>query len=59
MKTRGETQYINMPPFIARLYDNLTSVRGINKSFEEIAEFIGNILTHGKLLDIGTDREIA
>lgn len=43
-----------MPPFIARLYDNLTSVRGINKSFEEIAEFIGNILTHGKLLDIGT-----
>ncbi len=54
MKTRGETQYINMPLFAARLYDNLTSVRGINKSFEEIAEYIGNNLNQGKLLDIGT-----
>ncbi len=54
MKTRGEKQYINMPSFAARLYDNLTSVRGVNKSFEEISEFIGNILKQGRLLDIGT-----
>jgi ubiquinone/menaquinone biosynthesis C-methylase UbiE len=54
MKTRGEKQYINMPVFAARLYDNLTSVKGVNKSFEEISEFLGNILKQGKLLDIGT-----
>ncbi len=54
MKTRGEKQYINMPSFAARLYDNLTSVRGVNKSFEEISVFIGNILKQGRLLDIGT-----
>lgn len=54
MKTRGEQQYINMPSFAARLYDNLTSVKGVNKGFEEIAEFIDNHLKQGKLLDIGT-----
>jgi ubiquinone/menaquinone biosynthesis C-methylase UbiE len=54
MKTRGEIQYINMPPFAVRLYDNLTSVKGVNKSFEEIAEFIRNTLKQGKILDIGT-----
>jgi len=54
MKTRGEKQYINMPSFAARLYDNLTSVKGVNKSFEEIAFFITSFLKHGKLLDIGT-----
>jgi len=54
MKTRGETQYINMPFLAVKLYDNLTSVKGINKSFKEIAHFVGNILTQGNILDIGT-----
>jgi ubiquinone/menaquinone biosynthesis C-methylase UbiE len=54
MKTRGETQYINMPFFAVKLYDNLTSVKGVNKSFEEIANFIGGVLTQGNILDIGT-----
>jgi ubiquinone/menaquinone biosynthesis C-methylase UbiE len=54
MKTRGEKQYINMPVFAARLYDNLTSVKGVHNSFEEISDFIGTILKQGKLLDIGT-----
>lgn len=54
MKTRGEAQYINMPLFAVKLYDNLTSVRGVNKSFEEIAHFIGDMLTRGNILDIGT-----
>jgi ubiquinone/menaquinone biosynthesis C-methylase UbiE len=54
MKTRGETQYINMPFFAVKLYDNLTSVKGVNKSFEEIAHFIGDILKEGIVLDIGT-----
>jgi ubiquinone/menaquinone biosynthesis C-methylase UbiE len=54
MKSRGEKIYIKMPAFVARLYDDLTSVKGINKSFEEIADFIGTRLKEGKLLDVGT-----
>lgn len=54
MKTRGEEYYIYIPLFAAKLYDNLTSVRGVNKTFEEIASFITISLKYGKLLDIGT-----
>jgi ubiquinone/menaquinone biosynthesis C-methylase UbiE len=54
MKTRGEKQYINMPSFASRLYDNLTSVKGVNKSFGEISEIVGNLLKQGRLLDVGT-----
>jgi ubiquinone/menaquinone biosynthesis C-methylase UbiE len=54
MKTRGEKQYIKMPAFAAKLYDSLTSVKGINKSFEEISDFIGTLLKEGNLLDVGT-----
>jgi ubiquinone/menaquinone biosynthesis C-methylase UbiE len=54
MITRGEKTYIDMPSFAARLYDNLTSVRGVNRSFEEISGFISNIFKQGRLLDIGT-----
>lgn len=54
MKTRGEQQYINMPFLAARLYDNLTSVKGVNKGFEEISSFVDNNLKQGRLLDIGT-----
>jgi ubiquinone/menaquinone biosynthesis C-methylase UbiE len=54
MKTRGEKSYINMPIFAARLYDNLTNIRGINKGFEDIAVFLSNFLKQGNLLDIGT-----
>lgn len=54
MKTRGEKQYINMPTFAARLYDNLTGVKGVNKGFKEIANFFVEKGIQGKLLDIGT-----
>lgn len=54
MKTRGEKQYIHMPSFAARLYDNLTSVKGVNKTFNDISIFVGGILQQGRLLDIGT-----
>lgn len=43
-----------MPAFAARLYDMLTNVKGVNKSFEEIADFIGTRLQEGRLLDAGT-----
>lgn len=54
MTTRGEKQYINMPVFAAKLYDNLTGVKGVNRGFEEIAEFVKSRTNQGKLLDIGT-----
>jgi ubiquinone/menaquinone biosynthesis C-methylase UbiE len=54
MTTRGEKQFIQLPKFAARLYDNLTSVKGVNKSFDQIAEFITSAVSQGKLLDIGT-----
>jgi len=54
METRGEAHYINLPLFAAKLYDNLTNIKGINKSFEEIAGFVGNILGQGNILDVGT-----
>jgi ubiquinone/menaquinone biosynthesis C-methylase UbiE len=54
MKTHGEKFYINMPLFAARLYDNLTNVKGVNKTFEEIANFIAGYLKQGKVLDVGT-----
>jgi ubiquinone/menaquinone biosynthesis C-methylase UbiE len=54
MKTRGEKQYIHMPSIVARLYDNLTNIKGVNKTFEEISQFVDSILKQGKLLDVGT-----
>jgi len=43
-----------MPVFAARLYDNLTSVKGVNRGFEEISAYIGSRIKQGRLLDIGT-----
>lgn len=43
-----------MPFFAARFYDNLTSVKGANNSFEEISVFIDSFINQGRLLDIGT-----
>jgi len=54
MKTRGEIQYIKMPFFAAKQYDNLTSVRGVNKGFEDIASFLVDNIKQGRILDIGT-----
>jgi len=54
MRIRREKNYIKMPAFAARLYDNLTSIKGIDRSFEEIADFMVGILPKGRLLDVGT-----
>jgi len=40
MKTRGEKQYIDIPVFATKWYDNLTSVKGVNKGFKEIYAFV-------------------
>ena len=54
MKTRGEKRFINMPICAARMYDNLTNIKGVNKGFEEISSLIESNLKQGRLLDIGT-----
>lgn len=54
MKSRGEKHYINMPSFAVRLYDDLTSVKGVNRGFEEISSFVEKNLRQGRLLDVGT-----
>ena len=53
MRTRGEQQYIRMPDFAVRLYDNLTSVAGVSRGFREIAQFLASRVPAGKLLDVG------
>lgn len=54
MTTRGEKQFVQLPKFAAKLYDNLTSVKGVNKSFEQMAEFVTSVINQGRVLDIGT-----
>jgi ubiquinone/menaquinone biosynthesis C-methylase UbiE len=54
MRTRGERQYVGMPGFAARLYDNLTSVAGVSRGFREIAQFLSARVPAGKLLDVGS-----
>jgi len=54
MKTRGEKTYLKMPSFAARLYDNLTRIKGVNQEFEEIALFLDARIKQGNLLDVGT-----
>lgn len=54
MRTRGERDYVGMPGFAARLYDNLTSVRGVRRGFQQIAQFLAARVRTGNLLDVGT-----
>lgn len=54
MKTCREKRFINMPIFAAKMYDNLTNIKGVNTGFEEISTFIESDLKQGRLLDIGT-----
>lgn len=53
-RTRGERQYVRMPRFAARLYDNLTSIGGVPRGFREIAGFLAARVPEGTLLDVGT-----
>jgi ubiquinone/menaquinone biosynthesis C-methylase UbiE len=54
METRGEKTYIHMPVLAARLYNRLTNVRGVNKGFEDIANYLDTVVSAGKILDVGT-----
>ena len=54
MKTRGESHFIGLPRFGARLYDRFLSVEPIQGRIAEIARDLVSRTESGKLLDVGT-----
>jgi 2-polyprenyl-3-methyl-5-hydroxy-6-metoxy-1,4-benzoquinol methylase len=54
MKSRGETQFLNFPPFAAGLYSRLTRTRSLQQQYREIAANLTSQVRSGRLLDIGT-----
>ncbi|MEW6094265.1 MAG: class I SAM-dependent methyltransferase [Chloroflexota bacterium] len=52
--SRGENEFVHLPGFAARLYDNLTQTRAIQVMYSEVARELTGRLDHGRLLDIGT-----
>ena len=54
MKTRGESYFIRLPRFGARLYDRFLSVEPIQGRIAEIARDLVSRTESGKLLDVGT-----
>jgi ubiquinone/menaquinone biosynthesis C-methylase UbiE len=54
MKSRGQDNFINLPSFAARLYNNLAKTKAIECQHQEIARDLVSRIEHGKLLDIGT-----
>jgi ubiquinone/menaquinone biosynthesis C-methylase UbiE len=55
MKTsRGEDSFVNLPPFAARLYDNMMQSDATQMQYKEIAQDLVSRMENGRLLDIGT-----
>jgi SAM-dependent methyltransferase len=54
MKTRGESHFVRLPGFGARLYDRFLSVEPIQSRIPEIAHDLVSRTESGKLLDAGT-----
>ncbi|MCX5973349.1 MAG: class I SAM-dependent methyltransferase [Coprothermobacterota bacterium] len=54
MKSRGQESFVSLPGFAARLYNNLTQTRAIERQHQEIARDLVSRIEHGRLLDIGT-----
>jgi ubiquinone/menaquinone biosynthesis C-methylase UbiE len=54
MKTRGESHFVRLPGFGARLYDRFLSVEPIQSRIPEIAHDLVSRTESGKLLDVGT-----
>jgi ubiquinone/menaquinone biosynthesis C-methylase UbiE len=54
MKTRGESYFIRLPRFGARLYDRFLNAEPIEARIPEIAHDIVSRTESGKLLDVGT-----
>jgi ubiquinone/menaquinone biosynthesis C-methylase UbiE len=52
--SRGESNFLHLPGFAAKLYDNLTQTRAIRLMYNEVARELTGRLDHGRLLDIGT-----
>lgn len=54
MSSRGESSFVRMPRFGARLYDSLIRVKAVEGQFKEVAQDLVSRLDGGRLLDIGT-----
>ncbi len=54
MKTRGESYFIRLPRFGARMYDRFLYVEPIQARIAEIAHDLVSRTESGKLLDVGT-----
>jgi ubiquinone/menaquinone biosynthesis C-methylase UbiE len=54
MKSRGQANFINLPGFAAKLYNNLTHTKAIERQHREIAADLVSRMDHGRLLDVGT-----
>jgi ubiquinone/menaquinone biosynthesis C-methylase UbiE len=52
--SRGETDFINLPGFAARLYDGMMQSRATRQQYKEIAQDLVSRIKTGRLLDIGT-----
>jgi ubiquinone/menaquinone biosynthesis C-methylase UbiE len=54
MSSRGQTDFVRMPGFGARLYQWLTQSRAVDRQHKDIARDLTSLAHRGRLLDIGT-----
>ncbi len=52
--SRGEQSFLNLPKIGAKLYNRLTGIEALRDQTKEIAIFLSQTQTTGKILDIGT-----
>lgn len=53
MKSRGETQFVRLPHFAARLYSRLAGTRPLQQQYREIAAYLTSQVPSGRVLDVG------
>ena len=54
MASRGQSGFISLPSFAARLYNSLTQMRAIQDQHLEIAADLASRIGCGRILDVGT-----
>ena len=54
MGNRGQSSFIHLPGFAARLYENLTRTHAIELQHQEIARELAARIDKGRILDVGT-----
>jgi len=54
MRSRGQSSFIRLPGFAAKLYDRLTRTAAIQLQHREIACYLASRIECGRILDVGT-----